>query len=252
MKRRTVLAGLAAAGSAPIPTIARNAPMQQQTIEMSVPGDPRPLRGWLARPPGWVAAGGAAQPPGGWPLVIFLHGSGERGDDLARVKVHGPPKLIDAGADWPAVVFSPQLEADRNAWPVDRLHAALPQLLALARAHPQRVALTGLSLGGHGVWNWASRHPGDVCAAAPVCGYGDAAAVCAARGIPFRAYHGARDTVVPLAAQLACVQALRRCGGTVDWIVYPEVGHDAWNPAYDDAALMPWLLAERKAPELRR
>ncbi len=95
------------------------------------------------------------------------------------------------------------------------------------------------------MWAWAAAYPGDLAAIAPVCGYGNPAAVCRARTVPVRAYHGAADTVVPLAAQQACVDALRACGGTVEFKVYPGVGHDAWNPAYEDPELVPWLMRQR-------
>ena len=78
-----------------------------------------------------------------------------------------------------------------------------------------------------------------------MCGYGNPAVVCNARAVPVRAYHGGADDVVPLADQQACVDALRACGGTVDFTVYPGVGHDAWNPAYEDPALVPWLMQQR-------
>ena len=91
---------------------------------------------------------------------------------------------------------------------------------------------------------WATAFPGDLAAIAPVCGFGDPDDVCRAQHVPVRAYHGEADTVVPLAGQQACVDALRACGGTVEFITYPGVGHDAWNPAYDDPKLMPWLLAQ--------
>ena len=81
-------------------------------------------------------------------------------------------------------------------------------------------------------------------AIAPVCGFGDPDDVCRLRNVPVRAYHGAADIVVPLARQQECVDALRACGGTAEFIVFPGVGHDAWNPAYDDPALVPWLMAQ--------
>jgi predicted peptidase len=93
------------------------------------------------------------------------------------------------------------------------------------------------------VWRWASAHPDDLAGIAPVCGYGDPALVCRARQVPVRAYHGDADTVVPLAAQQACVDALRACGGEVTFTIYPGVGHGAWVPAYEDAGLVPWLMA---------
>lgn len=180
-----------------------------------------------------------------WPLVVFLHGSGERGTDLDKVKVHGPPMWVARGAAYPCLLVSPQLEEGAR-WDPARLHRLLGALQSRLHADRRRSVATGLSLGGHGVWNWASAHPGDLAAIAPVCGYGDPAAVPAMRGVPVRAYHGAVDPVVPLARQQACVDALRAAGGRATLTIYPGVGHDAWTPAYQDPDLMPWLLAQRQ------
>lgn len=211
---------------------------RQQPLALDLPGRALPLRSWLYLPPGYEAGDAA------WPLVVFLHGSGERGTELARVKVHGPPKQVDQGRDFPFVLCSPQLEEGRT-WSAHDQHALIGALQARLRIDPARICATGLSLGGAGVWAWAAAYPQDLAAIAPVCGYGDPAEVCQASGVPVRAYHGAADDVVPLAAQQACVDALRACGGQVDFTVYPGVGHDAWTPAYEDPALVPWLLAQR-------
>lgn len=179
-----------------------------------------------------------------WPLLIFLHGSGERGTELEKVKVHGPPKLVAQGANYPCIVVSPQLEESARWWDTERLHKLLGGLKARLHVDPQRCVGTGLSLGGFGVWHWATAYPRDLAAIAPVCGFGDPAKVAAMRSVPVRAYHGAQDSVVPLAPHVACVEALRAAGGTASLTVYPGVGHDAWTPAYNDPGLLPWLLAQ--------
>ncbi len=211
---------------------------RQQPLALTLPGRDLPLRTWLYLPPGYEGGSQA------WPLLVFLHGSGERGSDLARVKTHGPPKQVEQGRDLPFILCSPQLEAGR-AWSPDDLHVLMAALQARLRIDASRISGTGLSLGGGGVWAWAAAYPQDLAAIAPVCGFGNPAAVCQARAVPVRAYHGAADDVVPLAAQQACVDALRACGGTVDFTVYPGVGHDAWTPAYEDPALVPWLMQQR-------
>ena len=198
-----------------------------------------PVRMWLHLPRGYHASTRA------WPLVVFLHGSGERGTELERVKAHGPPKLAERSANYPFILVSPQLDEGRR-WDSVPLHALLLALQARLRIDPGRVCATGLSLGGHGVWDWATAYPRDLAAIAPVCGFGEAEDVCRMRQVPVRAYHGAADSVVPLARQQECVAALRACGGTADLIVYPGVGHDAWNPAYDDPTLVPWLMAQAR------
>lgn len=201
----------------------------------------QPFRAWITLPRGYDSSSGYA-----WPLVVFLHGSGECGSDLKTVARNGPPRHAAAGREYPFVLCSPQLEADAP-WPPARLNALLGALQAHWRIDAARVMCTGLSLGCDGAWDWAAAFPTDLAAIAPVCGAGDPARVCQARHVPVRAYHGDADNVVPLASQQACVDALRACGGQVDFIVYPGVGHGAWEPAYEDPALVPWLMQQQKA-----
>jgi predicted peptidase len=183
-----------------------------------------------------------------WPLLIFLHGSGERGSDLEKVKLHGPPMWAARRAPaeaYPFILASPQLE-DGARWEPERLHRLLLALKARLHVDPQRCLGTGLSLGGHGIWHWATAYPRDLAAIAPVCGFGEPAKVAAMRGVPVRGYHGEQDSVVPLAGQQACVNALNAAGGRATLTIYPGVGHDAWTPAYQDPGLLPWLLAQRQ------
>ena len=205
-----------------------------------LPGGAEPLRAWLTLPRGYDAEGWYA-----WPLVLFLHGSGECGTDLQQVRFHGLPRHAAAGREYPFVLCSPQLEAD-HPWPPTRLHALLGALLSHYRIDGDRVLATGLSLGGNGAWDWAAAYPGDLAGIAPVCGHGDPARVCQARAVPVRAYHGDADKVVPLALQQGCVETLRACGGRADLIVYPGIGHGAWEPAYEDPGLVPWLMKQER------
>jgi len=197
-------------------------------------------RTWVSLPAGYAEA---REP---WPLLVFLHGSGERGTDLDLVLRHGPPMQAARGRPLPLVLVSPQLDENRD-WEPAELHALLGQLQSRLYVDRARSYCTGLSRGGHGTWNWASRYPQDLAAVAPVCGFGDPARVAAAmKQVPVRAYHGDQDTAVPLAKQQACVDALRAAGGDVSFTVYPGVGHDAWVQAYEDPGLLPWLLAHRR------
>ena len=116
----------------------------QHAFEIQVPGQPEPVRMWLHLPRGYLASTQA------WPLVMFLHGSGERGTELDRVKAHGPPKLAARGADYPFILVSPQLEEGRR-WDAVPLHNLLHALQALLRVDASHVSATGLSLGGFGV-----------------------------------------------------------------------------------------------------
>lgn len=243
LSRRALLLAAAlpaACAVKPAPALAEG----QQAHTVQLPGQvsgllqPHPM--WLYLPAGYHTS---TQP---WPLVFFLHGSGQRGQVLGDVLAHGPPQRVAQGAAYPFILCSPQLAAGR--WDAAVLHSLLGTLAQQLRVDRQRVCATGLSLGGHGVWEWAATHPGDLAGIAPVCGFGDAGAVCRGRSVPVRAYHGEDDPVVPLARQQACVQALRACGGVAELTVYAGVGHEAWTPAYQDPGLVPWLLAQRRAP----
>jgi predicted peptidase len=181
-----------------------------------------------------------------WPLIVFLHGSGERGDDIERVKLHGPPKVVQGKPDFPFIVVSPQAKAGQR-WDTARLNALLDDLLERLPIDPQRIYLTGLSLGGHGTWKWAAELPGRFAAIAPVCGVGEVASACKLKDVPVWAFHGDADSVVPFAASQSMVQALRGCGGEVRFTAYPGVDHDSWTATYDNPALYEWFLQHRRS-----
>ncbi|MEL7364118.1 MAG: PHB depolymerase family esterase, partial [Bacteroidota bacterium] len=107
-----------------------------------------------------------------WPLVLFLHGSGERGDDLSRVAIHGPLKEVREGRAFPFVLVAPQLPADRPRWEARELGALLDHIEATHRIDPARVYVTGLSMGGYATWDLVMHFPDRFAAAAPVCGGG--------------------------------------------------------------------------------
>lgn len=181
-----------------------------------------------------------------WPLMIFLHGSGERGSDLNLVKVHGPPKKADGDPDFPFVLISPQLPADSESWGIAELDALLDHAMKTLNVDPDRILLTGLSLGGHGTWEWAEREPGRFAAIAPVAGRGDPAGACSIKDLPTWAFHGDRDDVVDPRGSFEMQRAIRACGGNAHLTVYPDWGHNSWDPAYDDPALYYWLLRQRR------
>lgn len=183
-----------------------------------------------------------------FPLLIFLHGSGERGSDLSKVKVWGPPSFVEQRPDFPFVVVSPQCP-EGEWWNVEVLDALLTKLLKKYRIDPDRVYLTGLSMGGFGTWNWACSHPDRFAAIAPVCGGGEPLLADNLVNVPVWAFHGAEDPVVPVSATTSMTTALQNAGGEVKSTIYPGVGHDSWRQAYADDNLYEWLLSHtRKKP----
>jgi predicted peptidase len=180
-----------------------------------------------------------------WPLIMFLHGSGERGNDLQKVKMHGPPKFVEQQTDFPFIVVSPQAPAG-GGWSPEVLNALLDEVIGQLPVDPDRMYLTGLSMGGYGTWALATEYPDRFAAIAPVCGAGDVDRVCALKNVPVWAFHGAKDNVVPLKGDQETVDALKKCGGEVSLTVYPDAGHDAWTQTYANPDLYAWFLKHRR------
>ncbi len=184
----------------------------------------------------------------GHPLVLYLHGSGERGSDLDLVRQQGLARLVEERADFPMVVASPQCPAGAAWYRFPRtLLALLDQLLAREDVDPARVYLTGNSMGGYGTWGLAARHPSRFAAIAPICGGGlrtdgFPARLAALKRVPVWAFHGALDQQVEPAESQRLVEGLREAGGEVRYTLYPDLGHDSWTRAYADPALYAWLL----------
>lgn len=186
-----------------------------------------------------------------WPVLIFLHGSGERGSNLSLVKKHGPPKLVDSRA-LPFIVVSPQCPSGAR-WKDDAVLASLQGMLdEISRkfsADVERVYLTGLSLGGEGTWHWAWKEPYRFAAIAPICGRADPEWGRSLGHLPTWVFHGAKDTAVPLSQSEAIVEVLRASGNEPRFTVYPEAGHDSWTESYANDELYAWLLTFKKQPE---
>lgn len=191
-----------------------------------------------------------ARSEGKFPLILSLHGIGERGSDLQRVKRDGLPRMLDGNNSFPFIVISPQCPATTE-WYYDRTDTLLRKLLeeALVR-YPidrRRVYVTGFSMGGIGAWDLGIRYPNRFAAIAPIAARGeDSWNVCAMAEVPVWAFHGANDTIVPLSAAQAIVQRFMNCGGEVTFTVYPSVGHDAWTRTYGNPQLYQWLLSKSR------
>jgi predicted peptidase len=205
-----------------------------------------------------------------WPLLLFLHGAGERGTDGWLVAKHGPPKLVDGGANLtPAeaaaarqlaenfIIISPQC-APGEVWDDAAVLALLAAVRAELKVDRTRVYLTGLSMGGYGTWSLAMRHPELFAAIIPICGGGRLLDILISRGrwreslqmLGVWAFHGAKDPTVPVSESGRMIEALRRAGARdVALTVYPEARHDSWTETYANPELYAWLLRHaRTAP----
>ncbi|MGD2093187.1 MAG: prolyl oligopeptidase family serine peptidase [Candidatus Aminicenantes bacterium] len=185
-----------------------------------------------------------------WPVIIYLHGSSLRGDDLERVKEYGLPRLIEKGKDFPFIIVSPQCPA-KKIWATDDWFPAfLEELKSNYRIDPDRIYLTGVSLGGEGVWDLAIKYPETFAAIAPVCGPTNRLnfPVSARRikHIPAWVFHGAKDLLVPVNESETMVASLKEHGGDVTFEVFPEAGHSSFtNEVYGQQFLYDWFLSHK-------
>jgi len=198
---------------------------------------------WLYLPKRYAAA----EKP--LPLIIYLHGSSRRGEDISQVKANGLPPVLDAKNDFEFIVASPQALAKypwQKCWRPDDLVLLLDHLLANYNIDPKRVYLTGLSMGGYGTWACISKHADRFTAAAPICGGGDPNLAKAIGTLPVWAFHGEADRVVPIARSEEMVNALKAAGGTAKLTRYPDVGHDSFTRTYANPELYKWFLKQKK------
>jgi predicted peptidase len=180
-----------------------------------------------------------------WPLMLFLHGAGERGDDVEMVKKHGPPKLIAEGKDFPLIVVSPQCAKDRQWEPIE-LMALLDEIGGRYKVDVDRIYLTGLSMGGFGTWRLAAFAPDKFAAIAPICGGGEKYWAKQIVHLPTWAFHGAKDAVVPLERSQIMIDELNKNGGHPKLTIYPDAGHDSWTETYDNPEFYKWLTEQKR------
>lgn len=203
-----------------------------------------------------------------YPVVLFLHGAGERGDDNLRQLKYLPAWLAEsaARAAYPCFLIAPQCRENERwvdvAWgdpqsspqppePGVDLAAALAALdavLAREPGDPDRLYLTGLSMGGYGTWDLAARMPERFAAAVPICGGGDERTAARLATLPLWAFHGDADKAVPVERSRTMIAAVKAAGGMPRYTELPGVGHDSWTPAYRDPKLLDWLFSQRRSP----
>lgn len=184
------------------------------------------------------------------PMIVFLHGAGERGDDLDLVKVHGIPKYFCADNDYRGlrvITLSPQCPADRvwNHMP-DQIMDLIEHVASDMNVDKKRITLTGISMGGYGTWEMACMYPDYFAAVAPICGGGMVWRAGALTKLPIRAFHGTDDFAVPYNASVEMVEAIKHLGGNATLTSYDNVGHDSWTSAYETSDVIEWLAAAEK------
>lgn len=202
-----------------------------------------------------------------WPVILFLHGSGERGEDGLKQTQVGLGSAVRAHPErWPAIAVFPQLRPGES-WsgsPEGLGMAALAKTMTEFSADSSRIYLTGLSLGGRGAWQLAFAHPEQFAALVPICGFiegegryaeflpesADGPYPVLARqlaALPTWVFHGADDSLVPVAGARRIVKALQDVGAPVKYSELPGVGHNSWDAAYASPELSSWLFEQRRA-----
>ncbi len=181
-----------------------------------------------------------------WPMILFLHGAGERGDDLELVKMHGPPKIVEEKKDFPFIVVSPQCP-EKSSWTKEKefLKELLDDIEARYNVDKDRIYLTGLSMGGFGTWSLACMYPERFAAIVPICGGGEPSAASKLKDMPVWAFHGVKDKVVSVEKSQEMVNAIKAIGGNVKLTVYPEADHDSWTQTYNNPKLYDWFLEHK-------
>ena len=180
-----------------------------------------------------------------FPFMLFLHGRGESNGPLSILKTWGPPRLIEQGKKFPHIIASPQCPKETR-WEQSveqtRLDLLLRHLLEKWPINEGRMYLTGLSLGGHGSWTLAARHPDMFAAVAPLCGRGNPVDGEKLVDVPIWAWHGLADTVVPPSGTEDMVKAIKAAGGTqIRYTSLEGVGHNGWSAAYSTPQLFQWM-----------
>ena len=201
-----------------------------------------------------------------YPLVIFLHGSGERGDDNEKQLVHGGQMFLNPynRDNYPAYVIFPQCPASSFwAYPTVGKYAeknpegqitpilkAVKELvdryIDMPDINPSRVYILGLSMGGMGTFDMVSRFPETFAAAVPICGAASPGKISAAKCVKFRIYHGDADPTVPVECSRMAYRELRDAGADVEYYEFAGCGHPSWNPAFNTPDFMEWLFAQKK------
>ena len=182
------------------------------------------------------------------PLVTFLHGAGERGTDPALLSVHGPFRRIAEGWRPDFLCLAPQCpEGVRWTDLTEPLGELIQSTADRLGADRSRLYLTGISMGGFGIWAMLARWPKLFAAAVPICGGGQPWAASEFASVPVRVFHGDADGVVDCHYSVDMVTALKARGGDAELTLYPGVGHDSWTQTYENPDVWAWLLAQKKA-----
>ncbi len=184
------------------------------------------------------------------PLLVFLHGAGERGDDIELVKTHGIPRYFTQNQDHlglRVITLSPQCPQERTwydyKWDVISL---IDQIADEYNVDKDRISLCGISMGGFGTWEIALQVAEKFSAIAPICGGGMNWRAWYLRNIPIRVFHGRLDDIVPITHSEAMVNSIKLQGGNIEFTIYDDLGHCCWDRAFEETDLISWLVNSKR------
>ena len=180
-----------------------------------------------------------------WPLIIFLHGLGEAGDgnnDLFKVIFHGPGKLISYGAQFPAIVLSPQ---SPTWWDIEKINEFVEWCLVNYKIDPSRLYMTGLSMGGGAAWLYGVSYPEKTAAIIPICGAAEPIDTHKLVETAVWTFHNADDPVVDVSLTYNWIAGIREAGGGPKYTIYISGGHDAWTITYENPEVWEWLFKQK-------
>ena len=183
------------------------------------------------------------------PMIFYLHGAGSRGKDLSQLRRNGLSGMILGGEfHVRCIVAAPQCP-EEGVWLhyIRELGELADFSAAESGADPDRIALTGMSMGGFGAWELAAYRPERFSCLAALCGGGMSWQASRLANLPIRAFHGGKDDVVPPVYSRLMVDAVNACGGNAVLTIYPENGHNCWDDAYRHSDVIPWMLAQKRA-----
>lgn len=218
-------------------------PHQEDRVEVEIEiKETKSLNYLIALPEGYDKENEAV------PLLLFLHGAGERGNNLDLVKKHGPPKMVEKGHDFGAIVVSPQ--CPKNTWWTEHTDVLLALIDKIEKEHNvdrDRIYVTGLSMGGYGTFALSAAAPQRFAAAVPICGGGTRTQAKTLSSLPMWVFHGDADKVIPVDESTRMVKAMNQVNGEhAKLTIYEGVGHNSWDRAYGDKAMWKWLFEQKR------
>ena len=181
------------------------------------------------------------------PLIVFLHGSGERGTDLNKLSIHGPLNYIKTNK-LDAYILVPQCPQDKY-WDSEQLFLLIQKIIKENKINSSKIYLTGLSMGAWGAWNLVFEHPDLFAAMVPIAGFVDRLPMvenCKIKNIPIRIYHGLQDDVVSVNYAIAIYDKLKDCHNDIKLEIFEDANHDSWTRVYNNPEIYDWMLQQEK------